>query len=280
MEILTLKPQRATFTGKMSRAASADRTLTFTFTTEAVATDQGVVMADGMDAARFIESPTFFADHWTGVENKLGTVTAIRRNAVGWEGDFMFAPADVSQTADNVYRFLDWAGHGAVSIGFIPTAKRSGSEITTAELQKYGSDLRWIADKWQLLEISVVGVGADPGAHMQTATGIEGRMFRMAMMDAMMDHWKAEQKRDTAPPCSIDTTTTGPEGDPAPDSAAMHAEVMAAMNTHTEGLALLGRKLDALIEQAATTTKAATATVTTGFNWGALGKFPAPKKGT
>ena len=71
----------------------------------------------------------------------------------------------MSEDADRIYRALSWAGTGACSIGFVVVERRAP---TSAERAAHGDALEWIATKSQLLELSIVGVGADGGAVLQT----------------------------------------------------------------------------------------------------------------
>lgn len=304
--ILELKPQtfyptvgiRAAKRAEGDTSTTADpRVLTFTFATEMLALDDGVLVANGMDASRFLTNPTFFAEHCTWNDTKLGSVTAIRRTPEGWEGDFIFAPPDVSEFADEVYRFLAWAGHGACSVGFIPTKVRRGGELTAEEIAKYGSKLRWVADAWQLLEISIVGVGADPGAILKKG-GAPARSIRAALAYTALDLWKRSnvatettndataivaQTADTQTtaeprdggegdaPCSIDT---GDEPTPEPDHIAMHGETMAVLNSVADSMRQLCSKLDQAIESKSVAKSASADTKRKSFDWAALEKFP------
>lgn len=219
MKTLELKPKR--FSQSFSvRAADdpASRVLTFTIATERVALDDGVLLADGADFARYLENPIVFSDHKGTCESKVGKTIAIRRIPGGWESDIEFAPAEVSDDAERVFRFLKWSGFGAVSIGFIVTRmNRDPSPELRAKyaLPKYG----WIGETWQLLETSVVGVGADPGALAHMA-GPKGRAMRQAYTEAFLRKWEAtkttapdvrlaEPLADPVAPVETDTTTTG-----------------------------------------------------------------------
>ena len=229
----------------------AERTLTFTFATESVALDDGVLLADGMDAGRFLSSPTFFLDHDTCVDNKAGVVTAIRQTASGWEGDFKFAPADISPEADRAYRFLTWAGHGACSVGFVVTEMDRAPTAEDAQryrLPKYG----WIGRKWQLLEVSIVGVGADPGAIMHSG-GAKARALRAAMAETALDHWLRGES------VVKESLTTEPVAEPVRDAASDQTSGDAQASTTESGATLdeiLGAVLDltALVEQMASAT--------------------------
>lgn len=219
MKTLELKPAR--FSQAFSVRAAGDeasRVLTFTIATERVALDDGVLIADGADFARYLENPIVFSDHKGTCESKVGRTIAIRRIDGGWESDIEFAPPEVSEDAEEVFQFLKWAGFGAVSIGFIVTKmnRDPSAELRVKyALPKYG----WIGETWQLLETSVVGVGADPGALAHMA-GPNGRAMRQAYTEAFLRKWEAtkttapdirlaEPLADLVAPVATDTTTTG-----------------------------------------------------------------------
>ena len=211
MKTLELKPAR--FSQSFSVRAAEDpasRVLTFTIATERVALDDGVLLADGADFARYLENPIVFSDHRGTCESKVGKTIAIRRIPGGWESDIEFAPAEVSDDAERVFRFLKWSGFGAVSIGFIVTKmnRDPSPELRTKyALPKYG----WIGETWQLLETSVVGVGADPGALAHMA-GPNGRAMRQAYTEAFLRKWEATKTTTTdvrvdAPVVATETAT-------------------------------------------------------------------------
>lgn len=244
-ETLTLKNrQYYPRFGVRQAGAPEDRTLTFTFMTESVALDDGVLIADGMDAARFLSSPTFFLDHCTDVEHKAGVVTAIRQTATGWEGDFKFAPADISPEADQAYRFLTWSGHGACSIGFVVT--EMDRDPLPEDRAKYGLPrYGWIGRKWQLLEISIVGVGADPGAIMHSG-GAKARAVRAAFAEAALDRWLREGAAETKTMAVVEESlTTQPDAARDAASDAMPADVQADA---ADGGATLDEVLGAVLD--------------------------------
>lgn len=212
MKTLELKPAR--FSQAFSVRAAGDeasRVLTFTIATERVALDDGVLLADGADFARYLENPIVFSDHKGTCESKVGRTIAIRRIDGGWESDIEFAPPEVSEDAEEVFQFLKWAGFGAVSIGFIVTKmnRDPSAELRVKyALPKYG----WIGETWQLLETSVVGVGADPGALAHMA-GPNGRAMRQAYTEAFLRKWEATKTTTTdvrmAEPVVATETATG-----------------------------------------------------------------------
>lgn len=169
---------------------NVDRVRTFIVTTSRVATDMGVLLPDGMDTRAFDRRPLCFWSHLANAQaHAIGRWLDRRRITTpedGWEMDLEFAPEGVSDVADDAFRFIDWSGIGAASVGFdvvdgptIPTPE----EVLKYGIPKWG----WIGRKWVLREISLCHIPADAGCIMRaaenagtssafrTATGSTGR---------------------------------------------------------------------------------------------------------
>lgn len=154
---------------RVEQREAGSRVRTFVATTSAVATDGGVLLPDGLDATVYDRRPIVL---WAHADDDLGVGRCIARRRIsvpdGWEVDIDFAPPEVSTKADDVLRFLDWAGFGAVSIRWRFLEVDWNPE--PAELIKYGLPrYGWIGRRWQLTEISVVNCQADPEALMKHA---------------------------------------------------------------------------------------------------------------
>lgn len=191
------------------------RIRTFTASTSRVALDDGVLLPEGMDASMFDSRPVVLWAH-DDYDLGIGRVLGRRRAAdyEGWEMDVEFAPREVNEFADDVLRFIDWAGFGACSIRF--NVVELDREPEPAELIKYGLPrYGWIARKWQLLELSICNVQADPGALMK---GVAAGAFSARTADALSRRW-AGVRED--PPAAGEAAPAAEEpAAPAPDKAA------------------------------------------------------------
>lgn len=186
MKELTLKHRRFSTACRVGkRNGSGDRVLTFQISTERVALDDGVLLADGLRSDDYMANPIVLLNHDYGTP--IGRTARLERNADGWEADVEFPPLGTSKDADRTFDFYSWMGHGAASVGFMVTAR---AEPTEDERTKYGfnknASWAWIGREWKLLEWSIVAVPADPGAIMKS-TGAEARAMRRALAEAMID---------------------------------------------------------------------------------------------
>jgi len=282
MKTIEVKPPAyyPTFT---ARAVNKEtRTITMAFATEAVALDRGVLKSDGADFSRFLLNPTFFLDHNTAVENKAGVVKAIRQSETEWEGDFVFAPPEVSRKADDAFRFLDWSKCGATSVGFIVTDRNSNP--SESERARYGLPPNgWIGNRWTPLEISIVGIGSDPKAVMRSggakARAVRAMWAQIGLRD--FEAWKAKAMTRTSNDVAaeiIETAKTGTlnresldefakirmdemsnddgseaqEGDTETGGEGSIAE---ALQPLIDGMLALGSKLDQVIEMVSSSAK-------------------------
>lgn len=156
-----------------------DRVLTFTIQTERIALDNGVLLADGIDAEDYMRNPVVLANHkqWS---LPIGSTTRLARleGENGWEADVKFLPAGTNEEADKTYAVYRALGHGAASVGF--NVLERSAPPTEDEQKKYGvGPGHWVGKRWKLIEWSIVTIGADPGAVMH-AGGAEGRALRRA----------------------------------------------------------------------------------------------------
>lgn len=143
------------------------RCITITTCTSRLASDNGVLLPDGGDFSLFAQRPVVLWSHQNR-ELGIGRAIAWRRVGDGWEHDIEFAPEDVNPFAEQVRKFVDWAGFAAASISFEVTDDNStptAEERILYGIPKYG----WIGRTWRLLEVSLCNVQADPGAVMKHA---------------------------------------------------------------------------------------------------------------
>lgn len=146
-----------------------DRVRTFIITTSRMASDDGVLIPDGMDASEFDRRPVAL---WAHDEWRLPIGRWLNRRRIttpenGWEADVEFAPPEVSEEADDVFRFLAWAGFGAASMRFrvLDGGNPTPEEMVLYSMPRYG----WIGRKWVLKEISICNIPADAGCLMVSA---------------------------------------------------------------------------------------------------------------
>lgn len=146
-----------------------DRVRTFIIMTTRVASDDGVLLPDGMDASEFDRRPValWCHDDWQIPIGRWLNRRRITAPEDGWEADVEFAPAEVSEDADDVFRFLAWAGFGAASIRFrvVDGGSPTPEETILYSIPRYA----WIGRKWLLKEISICNIPADPGCLMVAA---------------------------------------------------------------------------------------------------------------
>jgi hypothetical protein len=99
------------------------------------------------------EPLTLQIDHSHSVLSTVGLVTGIRAAGARLRGKLTFAPAGVSEIADQVYRQVEAGITSGVSIGFLGTPKQAA-----------GGHTIWTAV--EIIELSIVSVPAAPGARI------------------------------------------------------------------------------------------------------------------
>ena len=150
------------------RAANdEERTLTFRGTTESVARDGGILLADGMNAQSFDANPVVLWAHDMdgGQVNVIGKVTnrIFDEEAKAWDFSVKFATAEQNPLADTVYRLAKDEFVRAASVGFMVSEFERDIDDERREEMGLGKT-GWIAKEWELYELSLVPVGSDPAA--------------------------------------------------------------------------------------------------------------------
>jgi len=233
--------KRGTFETKVRKAGN--RTLTFTISTETKALDGGLLIADGANMKQFSRNPVILWSHKADMP-AIGRGRELRRVKNGWELDIEFAPADVNPFADQIYRLIEWAGHGATSVGFIVDKHRPP---TPEERETYGmtDGWAWVGEAWTLLETSIVNVPSDLDALQKDGHGMQvarsaavwARAAACKVTDTM-----AEDEENAAPrEEQSDAATPSESGD------AME-QVMAAMTAMAATLAEIKNAVMAMNE--------------------------------
>jgi len=145
------------------RADGNDRKFTFRGVTETLARDGGILRIDGMDTKAFDENPVVLWEHnFSSGVNVIGKVvdTRIDKKAKAVDFDVEFVPEGTSELADTVRDMVDAGFVRAASVGFRIKAFEQLGEEQRAEM----GGPHWVANEWELNELSLVPVGADPAA--------------------------------------------------------------------------------------------------------------------
>jgi HK97 family phage prohead protease len=163
----------------MTRRHSAPRTVKFLGVGERqirVVASDGTVdrMGDilvpwGVDLSNFKRNPIVLAQHDSGQP-------IARCASIGVEGDAVvalidFPAAGVSSRSDEYLRLMKAGILGAVSVGFLPLKQ-----------EPIGNTGGWKFTQWELLELSVVSVPANPSA-LVTERSLSGDSLRAAHME-------------------------------------------------------------------------------------------------
>lgn len=137
------------------------RTAVFRGVTEQVAADGGILDVDGADFGRLETNPSFQWAHSGEVIGRIiDWVTVTKDRAIDFTVEF---PAQgISDFADSKWRMVQAGFIRACSIGF---RINSFADLTDKEKEAKGlSRYGWLANDWEVHELSLCAVGADPGA--------------------------------------------------------------------------------------------------------------------
>lgn len=214
-------------------AKKSARTYEFIGTTSRVADDGGILEPDGLDDTAFRANPVALWAHNSGMP-PIGRWSHYERTDDGWR--FTLELADTSQAplkgtthADLIDAVDGLIGQGvlrATSVGFRVKKYRELTQKDRAELGL--PDGGWVGKEWELKELSVVPVGADPGA-LAVAASVNTQI-RAALTAARFEIPEgATMKREDE--------GEGDEGMPAED-----------METEVDAFAEISGKLDAIAE--------------------------------
>ena len=230
---------------QVRKAGDESRTLIFRGTTESVASDGGILRARGMVRDRFKDNPVV---KWNHGDEVIGTTTKLVYDAAekAWDFHVRFPDEGISEFADAKYRMADAGFLRAVSVGFQILEHEEVSDKQRAELGigPYG----WVAKRWELHELSLVPVGADPKALKRA---IDGGLFTQADIDLKPVRVlpTVSPAKFVAQPCEViadgleerdDTATEKREAQPAPimDTSTREALIAntRAMEEHTAAI--------------------------------------------
>lgn len=214
----------------------AARTYEFVGTTSRVADDGGILEPDGMDDTAFKANPVALWAHNSGMP-PIGRWSHYERTDDGWRftlelADTSRAPLKGTTHADLIDAVDGLIGQGvlrATSVGYRVKKYRELSANDRAELGL--PDGGWVGREWELKELSVVPVGADPGA-LAVAAAVN------VSVRAALGTWLDENKGATMKREDEGETEPEPgEGAPAED-----------MEPEVDAFAEISGKLDALAE--------------------------------
>lgn len=134
-----------------------NRTFTALITNEAKDRDSEILLASGMSKKDFLTNGIILFNH--DADQPIGTTTALRRSGNGWIAKGRIA--ENVQKAEEVWQLLKQGILKAVSVGFQVLEERSP---TKKDIEEFGKGVRNIISKWNLLEFSIVSVGANQEA--------------------------------------------------------------------------------------------------------------------
>ena len=142
---------------KNSGADDHQRVLRFTISDESVDRDNDTVSVEGWNLKNYKQNPVVLWAHDYS-ELPLGKSLSVRRSGDALVSVAEFAPRDLSEKADTVFRMLKAGYLRATSVGFIPTEYKESDDPERKAW--YGYDFL----KQDLLEYSVVPVPSNPNA--------------------------------------------------------------------------------------------------------------------
>lgn len=173
--------------------------------TERLASDGGVLYLKGWDLRAFKQNPRFIAMHdlmgYTGKITDIiaGSVVDIRvqddvpkrfaPDGRGLVAYIRFANTAFGQEVRQLYLDGDL---DMVSVRWDPSTFEVRAPYQE-EVDKYGEDLYWVGERQELIEISAVIVGADPGAkalrsHVRSALAVcEGKGIELPLVRASLE---------------------------------------------------------------------------------------------
>ncbi len=140
-----------------------ERAVIATISTEVVDRDNEVMLAKGADLKWFRKNPVVLYAHNYG-SLPIGKAQWIRRDGNKLVAKTVFAPAEASPEAEQIYQLFKGGFLRAWSIGFIVLDSREPKK------DEFDGNVRRVITKWQLLEYSAVPVPSNMEA-LTTAVG-------------------------------------------------------------------------------------------------------------
>lgn len=125
----------------------------FCITSPVVDRDKEIVDPRGMIAENYLRNPVVLWGH--DVDHVVGKTVNLRQNGDTWEADIVFADS-VSEKAKEVKALVEGGFVSATSIRFRPVEWVDGQKGVDPYYRKY--------TRWELMEVSLVSVPANPDA--------------------------------------------------------------------------------------------------------------------
>lgn len=161
----------------------------FLASTERLASDRGVILADAWRVGQWMKRPRFIANHDIGGFAKLtdvalgrgvwaGVESGLPEEQAGPTGRGLVVYVRYSRTpfAQEVRMLYEDGGLDDVSVRWDWRTEQL-RDPTDEERKAHGDELAWVATRADLVEVSAVMLGADPGAQLVRA-GVEQAVAR------------------------------------------------------------------------------------------------------
>jgi HK97 family phage prohead protease len=147
---------RTVFTSTVKSFDKRQRTVTFFGTRETPDRTGDIVRVNGIELENFGKNPVFLWNHNTNIP-AIAKVLSVTRSENGLLFEVKFAPADINEFADMIFKSFIGGFLSAVSIGFIP---KDIEPIFTNDGMLVGLDIV----RSELLELSAVNIPAHQDA--------------------------------------------------------------------------------------------------------------------
>jgi len=147
---------RTLFTSSVKAFDVKSRRVKFIGTKETPDRTGDIVRVDGWELDNFQKNPVFLWNHDTSIPS-IGRVKSVTRQGNGLEFDVEFAPKDVNEFADTIFKSIVGGFLSAVSVGFIP---KDIEPIFSNDGRLMGLDIL----RQELLELSAVNIPAHQDA--------------------------------------------------------------------------------------------------------------------
>jgi HK97 family phage prohead protease len=177
---------RTIFTSTVKKFDKKKRTVTFFGTRESPDRTGDIVRANGIDLENFVKNPVFLWNHNTDVP-AIGRVLSVTRSENGLLFEVKFAPADINEFADMIFKSFIGGFLSAVSIGFIP---KDMEPIFTNDGRLVGIDII----RSELLELSAVNIPAHQDA---LAASMDKKFADILTMESETKAVQLEEYRKT-----------------------------------------------------------------------------------
>lgn len=187
-----------------------DRTLEFVGSKEITDRDKEIVKVKGLDLKNYKTNPVVLWSHQYS-QPPVAKATKVWKSKDELKFKIKFAEPEEYSFADTIYKLYKNGYMNAVSIGFIP-------DYDSIEFPSEGKNINRIYHKAELIELSLVPVGANPAA-LLTSKGIVKAMEDEVIDKLELDEIKyyieelfETEEKEVIPPCN-DCLIDGCESD-------------------------------------------------------------------